>query len=97
MVKPFPQFSLEGNLFYVQSLKAEQYSKRDLEDIRNTTELRHVSNQIIQANANQDVDEEDLPFLVKRADNRKSKVKPVPAHKFVAFWFGVMGACLQRA
>lgn len=98
MVKPVPQFALEGNLFYVQSRQADQYTKRDVLPSYNVTTFNKLDEYAFPEVS--DVRATSGLLSRKLESSRRQqgkKVKPVPADQFVAFWFGAMGACLQRA
>jgi hypothetical protein len=79
IVKPYPQFSLSGNLLYIQSITADQYSKR----------------------ANYFMRRDFTPLGLSQADKNLDEVAAAGSYtdqsRFVAFWLGTMGVCLQRA
>jgi len=98
MVKPVPQFALEGNLFYVQSRQADQYTKRD--DLPSYNVMVYSKPTEYAFPAVSDFRAKSRLFrrrLELALRQQQKKLKPVPADQFVAFWFGAMGACLQRA
>lgn len=98
MVKPVPQFALEGNLFYVQSRQADQYTKRDVLPSYNVTTFHKLNEYAFPVVSTVPAKSELLSRrLGVNPRQQKKKVKPVSADHFVAFWFGAMGACLQRA
>lgn len=96
MIKPVPQFTLTGNLFYLQSRRADQYSKRDLKKIPEKLESLGVESykkrRMTRIRTPPSFNTND--FAPRQTKEGKTRV---PADSFVALWFGAMGACLQRA
>lgn len=101
MIKPVPQFALEGNLFYIQSIQADQYSKRDfvLADLTSRT-TANIEDNATQSPESSETNADSFPvanLLKRRQTKKRPKTGSVSADAFVAFWFGAMGACLQKA
>lgn len=105
ITRPIPQFALDGNLFYLQSIEADKYSKRQFIPL-NFTDFEDPSSiepKLYGKNSREENNEEARHMILEdrslhaRQDTSDTKPKQVSTDKFVAFWFGVFGACLQRA